>query len=75
MPGAKTVADQLAFFALHDTYHVGQTAYVRKPLGSPAIVGLRGNDAGRPSMKATSSTLAGKVLHVEKTRLIGLLAR
>jgi uncharacterized damage-inducible protein DinB len=39
LPGAKTVADQLAFFALHDTYHVGQMAYVRKALGYPALVG------------------------------------
>ena len=35
LSGAKTVADQLAFFALHDTYHVGQMAYVRKALGCP----------------------------------------
>src|ERR1051326_6806930 len=35
----KTVADWLAFFALHDSYHVGQIAYIRKALGRP---GLRG---------------------------------
>jgi uncharacterized damage-inducible protein DinB len=39
LPGAKTIADQLAFFALHDTYHVGQMAYIRKALGYPALVG------------------------------------
>jgi uncharacterized damage-inducible protein DinB len=39
LPSAKTVADQLAFFALHDTYHVGQMAYVRKALGYPALAG------------------------------------
>ncbi|MBI3402124.1 MAG: DinB family protein [Acidobacteria bacterium] len=39
LPGAKTLADQLAFFALHDSYHVGQMAYIRKALGYPALVG------------------------------------
>ena len=39
LPGAKTIADQLAFFALHDTYHVGQMAYIRKALGYPGLVG------------------------------------
>jgi hypothetical protein len=39
LPGAKTMADQLAFFALHDSYHVGQMAYIRKALGYPALVG------------------------------------
>jgi uncharacterized damage-inducible protein DinB len=38
-PGAKTVADQIGFFALHDSYHVGQLAYIRKGLGYPALVG------------------------------------
>jgi uncharacterized damage-inducible protein DinB len=33
------MADQLGFFALHDTYHVGQLAYIRKALGYPALVG------------------------------------
>lgn len=37
LPGAKTVADQLAFFAFHDSYHVGQMAYIRKALGYPAL--------------------------------------
>ena len=39
LPRAKTLADELAFFALHDTYHVGQIAYIRKGLGYPALVG------------------------------------
>jgi hypothetical protein len=39
LPRAKTLADELAFFALHDTYHVGQMAYIRKGLGYPALVG------------------------------------
>ena len=39
LPGAKTVADQIGFFALHDSYHVGQLAYIRKGLGHPALVG------------------------------------
>lgn len=39
LPGAKTIADQLAFFALHETYHVGQMVYIRKGLGYPGLVG------------------------------------
>ena len=39
LPNVKTMADQLAFFALHDTYHIGQLAYIRKSLGYPGIVG------------------------------------
>jgi uncharacterized damage-inducible protein DinB len=39
LPGAKTVADQIALFAMHDSYHVGQMAYVRKGLGYPRIGG------------------------------------
>jgi uncharacterized damage-inducible protein DinB len=37
IPGIKTLADELAFFALHDAYHVGQLAYVRKGLGYPGL--------------------------------------
>lgn len=37
IPGLKTLTDELAFFALHDAYHVGQLAYVRKGLGYPGI--------------------------------------
>jgi hypothetical protein len=36
-PGAETVADQVAGFALHDCYHVGQIGYIRKALGYPAL--------------------------------------
>jgi hypothetical protein len=32
-------ADKLAGFALHDSYHVGQLAYIRKGLGHSAIAG------------------------------------
>ena len=39
LPGAKTVGDQLAFLAFHESYHVGQLAYVRKALGHSAIAG------------------------------------
>ncbi len=35
----QTVADQLAFIALHDSYHVGQLAYVRKALGLSGVAG------------------------------------
>lgn len=37
LPNATTMADQLAFFALHDSYHIGQMAYIRKSLGYPGI--------------------------------------
>jgi hypothetical protein len=39
LPFAKTLADELAFFALHDTYTVGQMGYIRKALGFPGLVG------------------------------------
>jgi uncharacterized damage-inducible protein DinB len=39
VPGTKTVADLLAFFALHDSYHTGQMAYLRKALGYPGLAG------------------------------------
>jgi uncharacterized damage-inducible protein DinB len=39
VPGTKTVADELAFFALHESYHVGQLAYVRKGLGYGGLAG------------------------------------
>jgi uncharacterized protein YndB with AHSA1/START domain len=35
----QTVGEQIAFFALHDSYHVGQLGYVRKALGLPGVVG------------------------------------
>ena len=37
IPGLKTLADELAFFAMHDAYHVGQLGYIRKGLGHPGI--------------------------------------
>jgi hypothetical protein len=39
LPGTQTVADELAFFALHDSYHVGQMVYIRKGLGYPGLTG------------------------------------
>jgi uncharacterized protein YndB with AHSA1/START domain/uncharacterized damage-inducible protein DinB len=38
-PVVRTIADQIAFLVMHDTYHVGQLAYVRKALGYPGVVG------------------------------------
>lgn len=38
VPG-RTGADQIAGFAMHDSYHVGQLAYVRKGLGYSAVAG------------------------------------
>jgi hypothetical protein len=39
LPGVKTVGDQLAFFAFHESYHVGQLAYIRKSLGQSGVAG------------------------------------
>ncbi len=39
VPGTKTVADELAFFAFHDSYHIGQLSYIRKSLGYPGLAG------------------------------------
>ena len=39
IPGLKTLTDELAFYALHDAYHVGQLAYIRKGLGYPGLAG------------------------------------
>jgi hypothetical protein len=39
IPGLKTWSDELAFFALHDAYHVGQLAYIRKGLGYAGLAG------------------------------------
>jgi hypothetical protein len=38
-PGAMTVADQVPLLGFHDSYHVGQMAYIRKALGYPALAG------------------------------------
>jgi hypothetical protein len=39
IPGINTFMDELAFFALHESYHVGQLAYIRKSLGYPGLAG------------------------------------
>ena len=39
LPGANTFADQVALFAFHDSYHVGQLAFIRKGLGYAALAG------------------------------------
>jgi hypothetical protein len=39
VPGAETLADGIAGFALHDCYHAGQMGYIRKALGYPALAG------------------------------------
>jgi hypothetical protein len=39
LPGVKSLADQVAFYAFHESYHVGQIAYVRKLLGHSAVAG------------------------------------
>ncbi len=38
-PAVRTLGDQIAFIAMHDSYHVGQLGYVRKALGYPGVVG------------------------------------
>ena len=38
-PAVQTIADQIAFMVMHDTYHVGQLAYARKALGHAGVVG------------------------------------
>jgi hypothetical protein len=37
--GINTFMDELAFFALHESYPVGQLAYIRKSLGYPGLAG------------------------------------
>jgi uncharacterized damage-inducible protein DinB len=39
LPNVKTVGDQIAFLAFHESYHVGQMAFVRKMLGHTAVAG------------------------------------
>jgi hypothetical protein len=39
VPLIKTVADLATFLTHHDSYHVGQLAYIRKVLGLPGLVG------------------------------------
>jgi uncharacterized damage-inducible protein DinB len=38
-PAVQTIGDLLAFFTLHDTYHIGQLAYARKALGHKGVAG------------------------------------
>ena len=38
-PAIKTVGDLIAFLAFHDSYHVGQLAFLRKLLGHPSVAG------------------------------------
>src|SRR5262245_11211433 len=39
LPVAKTVAERIGFLAMHDSYHVGQLAILRKMLGHSGIAG------------------------------------
>jgi hypothetical protein len=39
VPLIKTVADLATFLTAHESYHVGQLAYIRKALGLPGLVG------------------------------------
>jgi hypothetical protein len=39
VPLIKTVAELATFLTIHDSYHVGQMAYIRKSLGLPGIIG------------------------------------
>lgn len=39
LPGVTTLAEQLAGYAFHESYHVGQMAYVRKALGHSRVAG------------------------------------
>jgi uncharacterized damage-inducible protein DinB len=39
VPGTSTVGDELAFFALHESYHIGQLSFIRKALGYPGLAG------------------------------------
>lgn len=37
--GAETVSDLITFLAFHESYHIGQMAYVRRALGHSGIAG------------------------------------
>jgi len=39
LPGVTTLAAQIAFYAFHESYHVGQLGYVRKSLGHTRVAG------------------------------------
>lgn len=38
-PSVRTVGELIGFFALHDSYHLGQIGYIRKSLGLTNLVG------------------------------------
>lgn len=39
LPNSETLVDQIAFLALHESYHAGQMGYLRKALGYEGPVG------------------------------------
>jgi len=39
VPLIQTLGDRVTFLTMHDSYHVGQLAYLRKQLGLPGLVG------------------------------------
>jgi uncharacterized damage-inducible protein DinB len=44
-----TPLGMLAFLAQHDSYHVGQVAFLRRQLGKPAMSYARGARSGSPA--------------------------
>jgi len=44
-----TLVGMLAFLAQHDSYHVGQVAFLRRQLGKPAMSYRRGSGAAPPA--------------------------
>ncbi len=47
IPGG-TALDAIAFLAQHDTYHLGQVAFLRRQLGLPAMSYERGGEGDAP---------------------------
>jgi uncharacterized damage-inducible protein DinB len=39
LPNVETVGDQITFLTFHESYHVGQMAFVRKMLGHASVAG------------------------------------
>jgi uncharacterized damage-inducible protein DinB len=39
VPSITTVAELATFLTMHESYHVGQIAYIRKSLGLPGLIG------------------------------------
>jgi uncharacterized damage-inducible protein DinB len=39
LPGVTTLAGAIAFYAFHETYHVGQLGYLRKQMGHSPVAG------------------------------------